>query len=285
MKAIIVAGAVMALACAANASFIGGLVIGSADPTDPVLFLEPGQAPVPLFGNQGVWGMGADNPNGLLYLSESDRLYSWSTSNFDTLPVTTAPTLLANMTQQGGGALRPAGLTFANGSLYGSEVNSGLGNTGSIFEIDTTTGVGTPVFTYDAKLFKLDGMAFDEASQLFYFLDNDPSANSGLWSIDIFNAGAPVHVADFPASQATTLSAGLAINKGLAYMVPGRAGPSVAPIAVWDIAAGAFLPEMVNPMDESLKQAGAAWLVIPTPGSMAIIAMGGMVALRRRRAA
>ena len=282
MRALVTAWAVLALAYASSASMMGGLVIGSADDNaNDVLFLAPGEAPMPLFSDQGVWGLGADNANGVLYISESDRLYAWDFAEFGNM---TPPTQIATMTQGAGEQLRPAGLTWANGKLYGSEVNSGVGETGSIFEINLVTGVGTPVYTYNAKEFKLDGLAFDEDTQLFYFIDDDVSGvGRGLFSIDIFNNGAPVYLSDFPASQSTTLAGGLAIHKGLAYLVPGRAGPTDAPIAVWDIDAGMFIDPIENPLEGVNKQGGAAWVTVPTPGSLVILAAGGVVALRQRR--
>ncbi|MCA9293040.1 MAG: hypothetical protein KDA20_04420 [Phycisphaerales bacterium] len=279
MKAIFSAAAAMLLAGAAQASMMGGLVIGGADDVNDVLYLEPGQAPVPLFENYSVWGVAADNDNGLLYFVAGDQLSSWSIAEFGNL---TPPTPLVSMTKQGGGQLTPAGLTWANGKLYGSEVNSGVGNTGSIWEINTVTGVGTPIYTYDAKQFKLDALCFDDDSGLFYFLDSDLSGGRGLWSIDLIGGGDPVFITDFAASQSATLASGLAINKGRAYLVPGRSGPSNAPIAVFDLNTSMFVDEIENPLGGGLKQGGATWLV-PTPGAMAIMMAGGIVAMRRRR--
>lgn len=279
MKAIFSAVAAMVLASAAQASMLGGLVIASADDVNDVLFLAPGEEPVPLFENFAAWGVAADNDTGLVYFVAGQELSVWSIAEFGNL---TQPTFLTDMTKQGGGQLTPTGLTWANGKLYGSEVNSGVGNTGSIWEINTVTGVGTPVYTYDAKQFKLDALCFDEDSGIFYFLDSDASGMRGLWSIDLFNAGSPVHITDFAASQSATLASGLAINKGLAYLVPGRSGPSNAPIAVFDLNTNMFVDEIDNPLGGSIKQGGATWLV-PTPGAMALVMMGGFVAVRRRR--
>ncbi len=166
------------------------------------------------------------------------------------------------------------GLAWANGGLYSSR---NIANE-AIYSIDLTTQVATVLFDYADADYDFGGLAYNPDDGLFYGTNDDATPNgSGLYSIDAFGGGAITLVTPYPAGE--TDIDGLAVGNGVAYLVEDEAGMSIHP---YDLVGGAYLPDLMSPMQTSEVFSGAAF-VVPEPGCLALLGFAFLSIVRLRR--
>lgn len=261
MKKSVFALALLAGATAANAQLLVGHDDTSGGPNAWEVDVTSGMSTV-LWSGVEVWGMAYGN--GLVYANDGSILRSGPLGSG-------APTNEVTITFAGA-AKSMTGLAFANGFVYGTP---NIANE-AVYKIDPDTGVAEIALDYEDGDFDFGGLAYNPADGLFYGTNDDTSPGSGLYSIDVFGSGAINLITAYPAGE--TDIDGLAIGNGIAYLVEDEAGDT---IHRYDLGAGMYLSSLTSPMTSSEVFSGAAW--VPAPGALALLGLGGLAAVRRRR--
>lgn len=163
-------------------------------------------------------------------------------------------------------------LTVGNGKLFGSRI-SGAGGTIIVYELDTTFGI---VNTYDTGISIINtgqgGIAYDASSDSFYLTDPD---NDKLWNWSIGGSATLVgtNAFDFDNND-------LAIdpNTGTLYGAIENVATGAWEVGIWSKNTGQFTASV-----SVAGVSGSTGLAIPTPATLALVGLGGLVAGRRRR--
>lgn len=265
----LIAGAAVSLAPAAAAQ----LVVTNDDtaagaPNAWVIDVNTDVA-TPLWSGMQAWGAAADDANRTIWANSGSSLYS---VNYDTL----TPSASIPLVDAAGASQAFVSLAWANGNLYGTK---NIANE-AVWQIDTESGVATVVYEYNDPDYDFGGLSYNPADGLFYGTSDDTSPlGSGLYSIDVFGGGGINLVAPYPAGE--TDIDGTAVGDNKVYFVTDQPGD----IYVYDLIAGEFVSPLTNPHTSSEIFSGGAWApgLIPTPGTLALLGLGGLTAARRRR--
>ena len=164
-------------------------------------------------------------------------------------------------------------LTVGNGKIYGVRNVGGSGSNLEVVEFDTSFNVTN---TYDTGIAIADvaagGLAYDAVSDSFYL--TDPDADS-LWNWSIGGSATLVGVNGFDFDNND-----LAIdpNTGTLYGAIENVSDNSWEFGYWNTNSGQFTSLVI--VDDS---SGSVGLAIPSPATLAMLGLGGLVAGRRRR--
>ncbi|UCD75111.1 MAG: hypothetical protein JSV91_15165 [Phycisphaerales bacterium] len=219
------------------------------------------------YGTDGIWGLAADDINGYLYYSGGTELYRVP---YDTLE----PEFVADFASNDA-IMTIAGLGFnpQTGLLYGSRTAGDEG----IYEINPTDGHATLLYEVTGSAFDLGGFDYDVTTDAFYGLNDDITPfGRGLFEIDPFSQNA-AHIVDYPGGQ--TDVDGLAVGDGRAYFVTDDPGE----IFIYNLLSSEWETSIASPWFSSELFSGATWApgLVPSPSSLALLAMAGFMINRR----
>lgn len=159
-------------------------------------------------------------------------------------------------------------LVFANGKLYGA---NGLNQQFRIHELDLTTFLGSNDVASGFGVLGIGGLAHDGTG--FFFTDN---GSDSLYGYDL---GAN-SVTTLGSSGVTFFNQGLEYFQGQLWGAVEIAGGNLV-IGTWNTGNGAFTQTIdVGPHNQGVTGFVA---IIPAPGALALLGIGGLVATRRRR--
>lgn len=164
-------------------------------------------------------------------------------------------------------------LTVGNGKIYGVRNVGGSGSNLEVVEFDTSFNVTN---TYDTGIaiaaVAAGGLAYDAVSDSFYL--TDPGADT-LWNWSIGGSASVVGVNGFDFDNND-----LAIdpNTGTLYGAIENVSDNSWEFGYWNLGSGQFNSLVI--VDDS---SGAVGLAIPSPATLAMLGLGGLVAGRRRR--
>jgi hypothetical protein len=215
-----------------------------------------------------AWGMAYDAATNTLYWNNGGTLFS------SPLGATLTPTNRGALTFNGA-ATNYVALSFSNGKLYGTRNIT----TEAVYDINLTTLDATIVYQY-ASTFDFGGLDHDATNGKLYGLTDAPSTGRGLYE---FNLAAQTETfrAPYPAGE-TDIDA-LAVNNGLAYYVTDGPNTTQANFYIFDAATGAQVGTIPSPFTGGGTFSAATWAVIPEPSALALLGLGGIAAMRRRR--
>lgn len=213
------------------------------------------------------WGMAYDGATNTLYWNNGSTLYS---SPFGAV---LTPTNLGTM-MFGASTVNFVGLGFRNGKLYGTRNIA----TEAVYEIDPASLVATQVYVYPSS-FDFGGVEVDPTTGILYGLSDTAPAGSpvGLYEIDIA-AQSTTFKAGYPAGE--TDIDGLAVYNGIAYYITDGPNTTQMYFYKYDIASGSLLGTIPSPFTGSGTFCAGTW--VPEPTSALLLALAGLVALRRR---
>ncbi len=254
-------------ACAPAAIAQDGLVVGVDDPTVDVQVYQGGSWNT-LFSGADVWGLAAVNAEQRIYFNTGSTLSYWSSG--------TGIVNVGTITDETGATLSLVSLTYNPNDdfLYATR---NIANE-AVYRVNRATGVASVVDDYVDADFDFGGLGYDSVTGQLYGVNDDATPNgTGLFE---FPGGAPSLISAYPAGE--TDIDGLAVYNNIAYLVTDQPGNFYS-IDVTNPGAG--YTAFANPWATSEIFSGATvaeWL-IPAPGTGAVLALGGIVALRRRR--
>jgi len=220
------------------------------------------------------WGMAYDNTSNTLYWNNGATLYS---AQFNVGGIT--PTQVGTM-QFNSATVNFVALAFRDGKLLGTRNIA----TEAVYEIDTTSLVASQVYVHPTA-FDYGGLEVDAANGKLYGLNDSTTApgGRGLYEIDTV-AGTDTWKAGYPAGE--TDIDGLAVHNGVAYYVTDGPNTTQANFYVYDIATGTQTGTLASPFTAGGTFSAATFVSdpIPEPTTMAVLGLGALAALRRRRA-
>lgn len=270
--------ALISVACSLAIAPIAGaqLVVGVDNPDMPVYWVDTNTgAATELFtpsdfGADGVWGMAADDDNGYLYYSGGVELYRVS---YDTL----VPEYVGDFNTGTDASITIVGLGYnpQTGLLYGSRTSGDEG----VYEINPTNGHASLLYGLTGSSFDLGGLDYDVTTDAFYGLNDDITPfGRGLFEVDPFGQTVD-HVVNYPAGQ--TDIDGLAVGDGRAYMVTDDPGQ----IYIYNLLTNEYEASIDSPWFSNELFSGATWApsLIPSPATVALLALAGLFGLRRHR--
>lgn len=220
----------------------------------------------------------AVHPNGTIFASsrtddDMDGKYElYTISN-----PTTAPTL--NLVGDFLDANTPA-LTFINGGLFGFQ-SAGGGAADFLVQINTGTNTQSPVGATGevGGTVSLSATGYDPATDTLYGLGK--SALGPLWDVDYSNAPDP-STSLIGNSGVNTGNEGAEFWAGELYHAFFNFNSSSLLFGTRDTTNGAF--NQLNVLETGIDGSGQVGLaIIPTPGTLAIAGLGGLIAIRRKR--
>lgn len=264
----LLAGASLMLAPAAA----GQLIVGNDQSGSASIYyidVESGAA-TPLYtaadSSAKPWGMAYDHDTNTLFWNSGGSLYS---SPFSMGGL--SPTLLGSLSYNGS-ATNFVGLGYRDGVLVGTRNIS----TEAVYEIDPESLEATLTYAYPAASFDFGGLDVDATNGSLYGLSD--TITRGLYQIDD-DAGTTTFKAPYPGSE--TDIDGLAVYNGLAYYVTDGNNITQPNFYVFDIESGMQVGTLPSPFTGSGTFSAAAF--IPTPGTVTLLGLGGILAARRRR--
>ncbi len=217
-----------------------------------------------LWQNFPVWGMAYDSATDTIFAGHSSQLGSGRLGSG-------APSHVVTVRDSIGDELFMSGYTWAEGQLIG--VTNIIDE--AFYRIDPQTGEAEMLLNFWDFDYDFGGMAYNEDDGLFYLTDDDSTPDLGLHTIDLFGDGEINYIAPYPNDELDV--DGLAIGNGVAYLVTDEPGL----IYTYDIATGTYGETLTNPMQTTEVISGATF--VPAPGSLALLGLGAMVGMRRRR--
>lgn len=214
-----------------------------------------------------TWGMAYDGGSNTLYWNNGGKLYKSVYSQAGLTPV-----FVGDM-KVGGSAMNVTGMAYdaKNNKLLGYRSIT----TPGFYEISVTDASCTLVNATPSST-DFGGFDYDAGTGKFYG-NNDSTGlqGRGLYEIaDIYGAPTYTRLTAYPGTD--TDIDGLAVGGGKAYMVNDAKGMVTY---VFDLAGGAFDPNIPLPFTGSGIFAGAAY--VPEPASMLLLVVA-LVAARRR---
>ena len=199
----------------------------------------------------------------------------------------------------GGAGLSVDGLAYdtAGSRLFATRGLGTGGNAEGLFLVDQNTGSASLLLEYDAggsSDFTFNAIDYDPLTGLVYLVDEDTTGGTGIWSYDPNSGvgGALSFVADL--APGVTDVDGLGAGDGRLYLVSdsnpdGNGGQH----AVFDLLSNQYVDFLDSPHPPyttgtpfgtiNVSAAGAFAPGIPTPGVAGVLALGGVLAARRRR--
>lgn len=261
----------VALLCAVVAVSLarGELVVGydvNAAPNATQCWRGEPEGPyTPLYGGTSVdvSGLGADIASQTLHIAAGRDYYTLDLANPST------PVAVGQFHDDAGNSLYMHGLAWGPGGLYG------VG--GERFYRIAPDGEGTLLLT--ASQYTFDALAYNPVDHWFFGANNSAQVpgGPGVYRIALLGNGAIVHFANYPIGTAFYAD-GLAItDDDKAYLVRSNGASEIYPLDLDNGHYGASLPA---PFETSSGDAGAVW--IPEPCTFSILAVGALLALRRR---
>lgn len=250
----------------------------------------------------GFGGLAADEAGRRLFASvrngPQDDIYSVSYDGFVGTKLTTVrrPGLTTFMSVEGLAYDTTAGVLYGSRSLGGSagpealvRINTATGDTSVVVEFETTA----------TSLYQINAIDYDPLTKLIYLVDEDDTGGRNIYSVDP-TAVAPVLNLVVAMPAILTDVDGLGAGNGKLYLVSD--GPNIASTTgvegnggnhyVYDIATGVFsilgptpYPEYTNSTQFGRinpSASGAFAPGIPEPTSLAVVALAGVMGLRRR---
>ncbi len=216
-----------------------------------------------------AWGMAYDRSSNTLYWNNGGTLFS---SVFSMGGLT--PTNLGQLTFNGANT-NFVGLGWRNGKLLGTRNIA----TEAVYEIDPVLLTASQTYVYPST-FDFGGLDVDATNGKLYGLsDTAPAGQSrGLYAIDDVN-GSTSFIAGYPGSE--TDIDGLAVHNGLAYYVSDGPNTAQASFYVFDVSTGLMIGTLASPFTGSGTFSAAAF--VPAPGALALLGVGAIGAMRRRR--
>ncbi len=157
----------------------------------------------------------------------------------------------------------------------------------SVFAVAALAGIASarPLFHYE---FPIDGLqevpAVATPATGFGIVDLDSDTNMLSWTITWSGLIAPATAAHFHAPAAP------GANAGVALAIPGFAGLSSGMVVGSALISDLFESRIIDGLSyvnihTSFRPGGEIrGQVVPTPGALALVGLGGLVAVRRRRA-
>ena len=263
----------MALCAAVLAAGVGGLAHaqlivandGAANSTIWHIDLATNNATSIFAGADArAWGMAYSQNSNTLYWNNGGTLFSSQFSLGGLTPTSVALTL-------NGAATNFVGLAWWQGRLLGTR---NIGTEG-VYDINPVTGEASLINTY-ASAFDFGGLDSD-GTRLYGINDAAGGGQgAGLYDIDP-NSGIANFIVGSPAGD--TDIDGLAIGNNRAYWVNDTGSQG---IFVYNLGTNSFEAMIANPIIGSgIFSAGA--YIVPTPGAVALVGLGGLASLRRRR--
>jgi hypothetical protein len=147
-----------------------------------------------------------------------------------------------------------------------------------VYSIDPVTLIAEQLYVYPSA-FDFGGVDFDATTGVFYGINDAVAAGSGsgLYDIDIGGATQSFR-APYPAGE--TDIDGLAANAGLAYYVTDGPNTTQPFFYIFDVNTGLQVGTLPSPFTGSGTFSAGTWA--PEPSSVAVLALVGFAALRRR---
>lgn len=305
LRALICAGALLALPTAGFAQFLTGItkpvfstnqpeayLVDVAAGTNTLLYdIEslglPATAP-------GWGGLAGDDANRRFFASirngPNDDIYEFS---YDDL---TNPVKLVETFNASGGNFAVDGLAYDSlrGTLFGTNALGSGGNAEGLHTIDLTTGVLTTVLDYATLpggigAYNITGIDYDAGTDRIYMVDEDVDGGRWIYSVDPTDpVGSFASVAELPA--AVTDVDGLGAGGGQLLLVTDNASANGGLHYVYDLVSGQFstlaspYPAPAgSPIAPNPSGAGAYVPGIPEPTTAAGLVLLALLAGFRRR--
>ncbi len=267
-----------------RAMILAALAIGSTAVANSPVFLSSqgttlyrfttNSVPKTFSVSDDIIGMAAD-ANGVIYVTSSkpgsppgSELYRLDN------PLSNNPTLTL---LHGNLSRLYTSITFINGKLYGVQ---NLDN--FLVEIDLGTFVETPVGAtgFMNTNARFGGIGFDSSAGRLFAVESQ-STNDSLWEIDWSLSNGPNPDASIIGAQGfNNESSGAEWYNGTLYGVINNVDTGDYEFGWYDTSTGAFTATKVLGTSAFINTGLTA---IPTPGSLALLALGGLSLLRRRR--
>ena len=281
------AAAAAVACCATSAS--AQLVVGVDDTTVPAYLYDftggvsPGVTPTPINLGLQHWGLAVDDPARLLYTLNGTIL---TTLTYDQVLAGNGSGASSTI-NVGGTSISMVGLAYGGGTLYGVRNIGGDGGATpeAIYSIDPTTGNATVVLDFLSTDYDFGGLAFNPADGLIYATNDDGIATGdptdrGLYTINP-TTGAINFIAAYPGTE-TDLD-GLAVGGGYAFLIGD--GPAGDDIYAYNLTTNQYEFTIPSPFIAGEVFSGGTWApgLIPEPTSLALVGLGGLAMLRRRR--
>ncbi|MCW5753141.1 MAG: hypothetical protein KIT24_00365 [Phycisphaeraceae bacterium] len=159
-------------------------------------------------------------------------------------------------------------LVFAGGNLYGA---NGLNQQFRIHELSLVDFLGSNDVASGFSVLGVGGLAFDGSG--FFFTDN---GSNSLYGYDLGTNT----VTTLGNSGVSFFNQGLEYFQGQLWGAVQIAGGNLV-IGTWNTTNGAFT--QVYDVAPHVQSVTGFVAIIPAPGSLGLLAVGGMIALRRRR--
>lgn len=222
--------------------------------------------------NATAWGL-AYNPNAnVLYWNNGTALRS-ATFDLEGLVPTAAVTITVNGT---GSSMTGLAYDSVTNTLVGYRSVTAPG----FYRINPTTGVATIIAATPAST-DFGGFDFDVATGTFY-ASNDGTGlqGRGVYRItDMFESPVYTRIAPYNPSTDTDID-GLGVGGGKTYLVNDT---SAQPIQVLDLSNNTYGTTISSPFTATNGIFSAGTYIIPAPGALALLGLGGLAAARRRR--
>lgn len=267
--------AMLAAAGAAQAQ-IDGLIVGVDDAQYDVMVWQNGgwQSLFTPQTGSGVWGLGADPATETVYYNNGTDLWSWNAN--------TGHTNIGTM-NVGGSGISITGIEFdaANNRLLAVRNIGGDGGATpeALYVIDVNDASATVLWDYPSLDFDFGGLGYDVITSTMYGSNDDATPQRGIYIID-GDAGIATHLADYPAGE--TDIDGLAAYNNRIFLIHDESGDFYELDATNPGAGYTTFPSPWTSAEVFSAGTVAPWLV-PSPGGLALLGLGGLVAARRRR--
>ena len=240
--------------------------------------------------NKKVSALAADPITRTIWGADNARLTKWAWGSVGTAPIEVSGyyRLGSNGTAY---ATFVGSLAFANGKLYAyTNYNAGgsaLFVEDGIYEIDPTVPRPGPnmnlVWRHDDLAYNFEGFDYSPETGLFYATNNvsDPlrSLERGIYSIDLFGAGAITKIANYSAYLPSP--DGLAVGRGKLWLTQKATDWTALKIEAFDLATQQFGARFeLEGFSSTSRFTGATWFDRPTTTVSGRLTLGDFVGTR-----